>query len=95
MSELSVNSLWIRLRDSAVYRSIVRHGVTDTNLNRSLIIFENLFLHVHPVKVREKTLRLGHTYWLGGITLACTAILFATVRPRRMVGCRPRGRTVL
>jgi len=65
-------------RETAVYRSIVRHGVADTNLNRSLIIFENLFLHVHPVKVRAKTLRLRHTWWLGGITLACAIILIAT-----------------
>lgn len=67
---------WVR--DSAVYRSIIRHGAADTNRNRSLVIFENLFLHVHPVKVREKTLRFTHTYWLGGITLACAAILTAT-----------------
>ena len=46
------NALAQNPRDS-VYRSIVRHGVADTNLNRSLIVFENLFLHVHPVKVRE------------------------------------------
>ena len=43
------------LRESSVYRSIVRHGIADTNRNRSLIVFENVFLHVHPVKVREKT----------------------------------------
>jgi quinol-cytochrome oxidoreductase complex cytochrome b subunit len=67
-----------RLRDSAVYRSIVRHGIADTNRNRSLVIFENLFLHVHPVKVREKALRFRHTYWLGGVALVCAAILTAT-----------------
>jgi quinol-cytochrome oxidoreductase complex cytochrome b subunit len=67
---------WIR--GTSVYRSIVRHGVETTNRNRSLIIFENLFLHVHPVKVREKTLRFTHTYWLGGITLAATIILVVT-----------------
>jgi quinol-cytochrome oxidoreductase complex cytochrome b subunit len=78
MSALSPNALWVRLRDSAVYRSIVRHGVTNTNLNRSLVIFENLFLHVHPVKVREKTLRFSHTYWLGGITTACALVLTMT-----------------
>jgi len=70
--------LLLRLQDSAVYRSIVRHGSTETNLNRSLIIFENLFLHVHPVKVREKTLRFSHTYWLGGITTACALVLTMT-----------------
>ena len=66
------------LRGSAVYRSIVRHGAADTNRNRSLIIFENLFLHVHPVKVREKTLRFSHTYWLGGVTLVSSLVLIAT-----------------
>jgi quinol-cytochrome oxidoreductase complex cytochrome b subunit len=69
-------SRWIF--DSAVYRSIVRHGIADTNRNRSLVVFENLFLHVHPVKVREKTLRFTHTYWLGGITFACALVLIAT-----------------
>ena len=66
------------LRGSAVYRSIVRHGTADTNRNRSLVIFENLFLHVHPVKVREKTLRFSHTYWLGGVTLVSSLVLIAT-----------------
>ncbi|HXG58030.1 MAG TPA: cytochrome b N-terminal domain-containing protein [Thermoanaerobaculia bacterium] len=70
---------WVR--DTAVYRSIIRHGAAPTNRNRSLIIFENLFLHVHPVKVREKTLRFGHTWWLGGITLACTLVLVASGIP--------------
>jgi quinol-cytochrome oxidoreductase complex cytochrome b subunit len=67
---------WVR--STSVYGSIVRHGVEDTNRNRSLIIFENLFLHVHPVKVREKTLRFQHTYWLGGVSLATMLILIAT-----------------
>jgi cytochrome b6 len=67
---------WIR--STSVYRSVVRHGIAETNRNRSLIVFENLFLHVHPVKVREKTLRFTHTYWLGAITLASSFILTAT-----------------
>ena len=69
-------SLW--LQQSSVYRSIVRHGLADTNRNRSLVVLENLFLHVHPVKVREKTLRFRHTLWAGGITVACAGILYAT-----------------
>jgi quinol-cytochrome oxidoreductase complex cytochrome b subunit len=78
MSGLSLDSLAGRFRDMALYRSIVRHGAADTNRNRALIVFENLFLHVHPVKVREKTLRFSHTYWLGGITTACALVLTAT-----------------
>ncbi len=71
-------ALAFRLRESAVYRSVVRHGAADTNRNRSLVIFENLFLHVHPVKVRERSLRFRHTYWLGGVALASALLLVAT-----------------
>jgi len=78
MSGTALANLADWIRDSSVYRSIVRHGSADTNRNRSLVIFENLFLHVHPVKVREKTLRFTHTFWLGGITLVSSIILFAT-----------------
>lgn len=67
---------WVR--GTSVYRSVIRHGVEETNRNRSLIIFENLFLHVHPVKVRERSLRFTHTFWLGGITLASMIVLIAT-----------------
>jgi quinol-cytochrome oxidoreductase complex cytochrome b subunit len=81
MNTISLAPLERWLRGTAVFRSIVRHGASETNRNRSLIVFENLFLHVHPVKVREKTLHFSHTYWLGGVTLACAVLLVATGVP--------------
>jgi quinol-cytochrome oxidoreductase complex cytochrome b subunit len=78
MSARLETALLDRLRTTAVWRSIVRHGVDATNRNSSLIIFENLFLHVHPVKVREKTLRFTHTFWLGGVTIVAMLVLIAT-----------------
>ena len=71
-------TLWQTIRETSVWRSIVRHGVADTNRNRALVIFENLFLHMHPVKVRERTLRFRHTYWAGGVTLISSLVLIAT-----------------
>jgi quinol-cytochrome oxidoreductase complex cytochrome b subunit len=78
MNGSAIDALLLRVRDTQIYRSIVRHGVTDTNRNRSMIVFENLFLHVHPVKVRERTLRFAHTFWLGGVTMVCALVLIAT-----------------
>jgi quinol-cytochrome oxidoreductase complex cytochrome b subunit len=78
MSARFESALLGRLRATALWSSIVRHGTEGTNRNRSLVIFENLFLHVHPVKVREKTLRFTHTFWLGGVTLVATFVLIAT-----------------
>jgi quinol-cytochrome oxidoreductase complex cytochrome b subunit len=78
MSPFQHSPLSTWLRHSATYRFLLGHGTTYTDRNRSLIIFENLFLHVHPVKVREKALKFSHTYWLGGITLVACFVLILT-----------------
>lgn len=61
-----------------VYRSIVRHGFPDSNRNRSLAVFSNLFLHIHPVKVRLRAMRFGQTFYLGGISASCFFVLVVT-----------------
>ena len=61
-----------------VLRSIVRHGFPDSNRNRSLMVFSNLFLHIHPVKVRVRALAFARTYYLGGLSAACFFILIIT-----------------
>lgn len=39
-----------------------------TNLDRSLVIFNSMVLHIHPVKVRAKAIRFTYTFYLGMIT---------------------------
>ena len=51
-----MKNLLRRFTESAVYRSIFRHGFPDTNRNRSLAVFTNFFLHIHPVKVRRRAI---------------------------------------
>jgi quinol-cytochrome oxidoreductase complex cytochrome b subunit len=67
-----------RFTDSAVYRSIFRHGFADTNRNRSLAVFTNFFLHIHPVKVRRRAIAFVRTSYLGGLSAACFFILLVT-----------------
>lgn len=67
---------WIR--KSRIYHAITRPDGHESSRHRSLLILENLFLHVHPAKVREKTLRFSHTYWLGGVTLVASLLLIIT-----------------
>ncbi len=61
-----------------VFRSIVRHGFPDTNRNRSLAVFTNFFLHIHPVKARLRAIRLTQTWYLGGLSAATFFILTVT-----------------
>jgi len=64
--------------ESRVWRSIVRHGIRDTNRNRAMAVMENLLLHLHPVKVQRRTLAVRSTYFLGAISVILFAILTAT-----------------
>jgi cytochrome b6 len=67
-----------RLRNSRVRRSISRRTPARTNRTRSIAIFRNLFLHVLPVKVREQSLRVRATYYLGSFSLFLFILLTVT-----------------
>jgi len=77
MSSL-LKTLEERIRESRVWRSVVRRGAARTNRIRSLAIFGNLFLHVLPVKVREQSLRVRATYYLGSFSLFLFVVLTLT-----------------
>ncbi len=56
------------IKNSRVWRSIFRHDYADTPRNRVLQVASNVFLHLHPSKVRRHGLRLRFTWGMGGIT---------------------------
>src|SRR5499427_3066140 len=66
------------LRETKVWKSIFRRGPANTNRTRSLAVFGNLFLHLLPVKVREKSLRVRATYYLGSISFLLFLLLAVT-----------------
>ena len=67
-----------RLRATRVWRSIFRRGPALTNRTRSLAVFGNLFLHFLPVKVREKSLRVRASYYVGSISFLLFVVLAVT-----------------
>jgi cytochrome b6 len=67
-----------RVAGSRVWRSVVRHGYPDNPLDRSLAVFSNFFLHVHPVKVHRHTLRAGYTFGLGLMAFYLFIVLVVT-----------------
>jgi quinol-cytochrome oxidoreductase complex cytochrome b subunit len=71
--------LLTKLMDSQFWRSIFRTRLPiKTNLDRSLIIFNSLALHIHPVKVRERAIRFSYTFYLGTITFSLFVVLVVT-----------------
>jgi len=71
---------WDDFKDSVtksqVWKSMFRHDYRDTPRNRSLQILNNVFLHLHPVRVARHATKVRFTWCMGGITflmfLVCT-----------------------
>jgi cytochrome b6 len=71
--------LLTKIMDSQLWRSIFRTRLPiRTNLDRSLIIFNSLTMHIHPVKVRERAIRFSYTFYLGMITFFLFVALVVT-----------------
>lgn len=63
----------------AIYRSIFRYGRMPTDAEgQSYAVFNNLFLHIHPVKVRRHSIKPTYTFGLGVISLILFMVLAFT-----------------
>ena len=78
MNTISIGGTLRGLRGTRVWKSIFRRGPARTNRTRSQAIFGNLFFHLLPVKVREKSLRVRATYYLGSVSFLLFGLLTVT-----------------
>jgi quinol-cytochrome oxidoreductase complex cytochrome b subunit len=62
------NNLMQKLKDTQIWKSIFRHDYEDTPRNRILQIMSNIFLHLHPPRIRRHGLKMRFTWCMGGIT---------------------------
>jgi quinol---cytochrome c reductase cytochrome b subunit, bacillus type len=56
------------VRESAVWRSLFRQPYPTTSRTRALAVMNNVFLHLHPVRVKKHAVRYTYTFCLGGIS---------------------------
>ncbi len=66
------------LTNNYVWRSIFRHGYGDTPRNRVLQIAGNVWLHLHPSKVRRHAVRYRFTWCAGGLTFLLYLVTVVT-----------------
>lgn len=67
-----------KLFHSQLWRSMFRHGLPESNRTRAETIFYNFFLHVHPTKVRKRSVKFTYTWGLGGLSFGLFIVLAAT-----------------
>jgi cytochrome b-561 len=64
-----------RMKRSNVWRSMFRHPTLETPRGRALQSFSNFFLHLYPVKVPARVLRIRYSFRLGFIATVLFVIL--------------------
>ncbi len=67
-----------RVQRSETWRSMFRHPQLDTPRGRALQSFSNFFLHLYPVKVPARVLRLRYSFRLGFIATMLFIVLLVT-----------------
>lgn len=67
-----------RITSSQLYRSIVRSGYPDTPRNQALTVLGNVYLHLHPVRLRRHALAVPYTFCLGGLSFFLFLMLTVT-----------------
>ena len=63
---------------SQIWKSMFRHDYADTPRNRTLQIMSNVWMHLHPPKVRRHAIRIRFTWCMGGITFLFFLVLTVT-----------------
>src|SRR3989337_2938121 len=73
--------VWQRVKQGPLWKSLFRHGYPDSRKNQSLAVFTNVFLHLHPVKVRRHALAIPYTWCMGGLSFFLFLVLMFYYRP--------------
>jgi len=68
MSFPGPGDLYRGLKESQVWRSLFRQPYPSTSRTRALAVMNNVFLHLHPVRVKRHAIRYTYTFCLGGIS---------------------------
>ncbi|HET6379927.1 MAG TPA: selenite/tellurite reduction operon b-type cytochrome ExtP [candidate division Zixibacteria bacterium] len=56
------------VKESSVWRSLFRQPYPTTSRTRALAVMNNVFLHLHPVRVKKHAVRYTYTFCLGGVS---------------------------
>src|ERR1700726_177068 len=59
---------WNWLTATQAWTAIFRHDRPNTDRNRGLVMLSNVFLHLHPVRLRKSGVKLRYTWCMGGLS---------------------------
>ena len=63
------------VRRSSAWRSIFRNSYPNDERSRAYAVMNNVFLHLHPVRVRQHAVKFAYTFCLGGLSFFLFLVL--------------------
>src|SRR4030081_2485043 len=78
LEDLSRGNFRRALTDNRIFRAWFRAGYPSTPRQQALIMFNNVFLHLHPVRIRRESLRITYTFCVGGLSFFLFLLLTVT-----------------
>jgi quinol-cytochrome oxidoreductase complex cytochrome b subunit len=66
------------IRRSAAWRSLFRQAYPSDERSRAYAVMNNVFLHIHPVRVRQHAVKFAYTFCLGGLSFFLFLVLTVT-----------------
>ena len=66
------------IRRSAAWRSLFRQPYPTDERSRAMAVMNNVFLHLHPVRVRQHAVKFAYTFCLGGLSFFLFLVLTVT-----------------
>ncbi|MFA5060067.1 MAG: cytochrome b N-terminal domain-containing protein [Candidatus Omnitrophota bacterium] len=67
-----------RFTETQVYRSIFRTGIPVNRRQRMMVVLNNVFLHLHPVRLPKHAVKLTYTWCMGGLSFFIFLVLTVT-----------------
>lgn len=71
-------SLIERMMETQVLKSIFRTGVPVTRRQRMMAVLNNVFLHLHPVRLPRHAVKIKYTWCMGGLSFFIFLVLTVT-----------------
>ncbi|MEO7118971.1 MAG: cytochrome B6, partial [Candidatus Limnocylindrales bacterium] len=68
----------LAIRRSSAWRSIFRSPYPSDERSRALMVMNSVFLHIHPVRVRQHAVKFAYTFCLGGLSFFLFLVLTVT-----------------
>ncbi len=76
--EGKLDRLWRKFKETQLYQSIYMNDYPTTNRTRVLAVLNNLFLHLHPARIKRFAVSVQYTWCLGGLSFFLFLFLAVT-----------------